>query len=54
VQLSKDKNDLVRKAVADNPNTPSAVLAKLAKDENVYVRKAVYENPNTPQFVILF
>ena len=39
---------MVRKAVAENPNTPSKILLKLAKDGNGLVFEAVVENANTP------
>ena len=38
----------VRRDVADNPNTPPDVLARLADDRDEKVRKLVAENPNTP------
>ena len=34
--------------LAQNANTPVAVLAALAKDEDPYVRREVAWNPNTP------
>jgi hypothetical protein len=35
--------------VAQNPNTPQAVLERLSTDEDSYTRCCVAQNPNTPQ-----
>ena len=46
--LSKDKSELVREAVAENPNTSPAVLTSLATDKDIQVRMAVAAHKNTP------
>ena len=43
--LSKDKNDIVRRIVAEHPKTPIEVLNKLSKDSVLI--QAVAKNPNT-------
>lgn len=46
--LSKDANWLVRAYIAENPNTPTAVLTwLLSKDEDEWVRCRAVNNPNT-------
>ena len=45
--LAEDKNFIVRRAVAENYNTPAEILAKLAEDEFPDIRIAVAENANT-------
>jgi 3-methyladenine DNA glycosylase AlkC len=52
VELSKDKDRFVRRAVAKNPNTPSEVLVELSKDKDVDVRYLVAKNSNTPKEVL--
>jgi len=47
-KLATDKDDYVRRGVAENSNTPVEVLTKLATDKSEEVRSAVAENPNTP------
>ena len=42
----------VRASVAQNPNTPVAVLKALAKDKKEFVRSSVARNPNTPVAVL--
>ena len=38
----------VRRAIAEEPNTPVEVLEFLSKDEEPSVRLSVAKNPNTP------
>ena len=40
--------EIVRSAVAKNPNTPDYILEKLSDDKNGSVREAILNNPNTP------
>lgn len=46
--LANEPEDWVRWQVAQNPNTPPAVLTRLAEDSIVFVRFWVADNPNTP------
>ena len=50
--LAKDKEEGVRRNVADNPSTPVSVLEALAKDKDSYVRRNVASNPFTPGSVL--
>ena len=47
-KLAEDKDENVRKAVAENVNTPVSLLEKLAGDKDEEVRNAAAENENTP------
>ena len=47
-KLSDDKDEWVRKVIANNPNTPDYILEKLSDDKDWYVRRSVANNPNTP------
>ena len=38
--LANDKDEYVRRSVAENPSTSKEVLAKLAKDAEISVRNA--------------
>nr|WP_243239811.1 hypothetical protein [Sulfobacillus harzensis] len=46
--MADDPDAAVRAEVADNPATPSDVLAALAGDPFYIVRAAVAHNPSTP------
>ena len=46
--LAADQDSDVRKAVAQNANTPVDTLQTLAADQQWDVRKAVAQNANTP------
>lgn len=46
--LVEDESAMVRKAVAENPNTLPSDLEQLARDENEEVIFAAVENPNIP------
>ena len=48
LSTSKSSTDSIRWNVAENVNTPPAILTELAKDENDYVREKVAKNANTP------
>lgn len=48
-KLSKDKSEIVRLAVASNPNTPKEVLANfIDNEESKGVASAAFYNPNMP------
>ena len=51
-ELAKDKNQAVRKNLAENLATPADVLADLAKDQFSLVKQAVAANENTPAVVL--
>lgn len=51
-QLAHSEIDRIRLRVAENPNTPVAVLKLLASDINADVRAAVGTNPTTPRSLI--
>ena len=51
-ELAKDKDWVVRIAVARNPNTPADILRKLAGDGDRFVKNAVLKNPTTPAEVL--
>ena len=46
IELSKDDDYRVRRAVAYNSNTPVTILAELGKDDDYGVREAVAKNSN--------
>jgi 3-methyladenine DNA glycosylase AlkC len=50
--LSRDKDESIRTAVAENPKAPPEALAALSRDKDKYVRRAVAQNPNTPPEVL--
>ena len=52
-QLANDKNQNIRRRVAENPNTPADVLAQLAHDEDKTVGWEVARNQNTPVDVLV-
>lgn len=47
-KLAKDVHNIIRTAVAYNPNTPQLVLIGLAADKYYTVRAGVASNSNTP------
>jgi len=51
-EVKKDGNEIIRIAIATNPNTLPETLAELAKDKAWLVRTAVAENHNTPPEVL--
>lgn len=50
-ELAKSETDKIRRRVAENPNTPTAILKYLATDKNADVRIAVGTNPSTPEHI---
>ncbi|NMP25172.1 hypothetical protein, partial [Sulfobacillus harzensis] len=48
--LAGDRDEAIRRRVADNPATPPIVLSAMV-DDVISVRKAVAANPATPAFV---
>jgi len=48
VQLSRDKDWVVRRGIAQNLNTPAKTLVLLSQDKDDWVRRRVAENPRTP------
>lgn len=52
-ELSKSPHEKIRKAVAQNHNTPTNILEQLADDDSWSVRWKIALNPNTPIKTIL-
>ncbi len=50
--LAKDKNPLIRRAIAKSLNTPKSLLEQLAKDNVSDVLIEVAKNPNTQSLVL--
>jgi hypothetical protein len=48
IELSTDKDEYVRRAVAGTSRTPIEILKFLIEDKSKIVRTGVLENPNTP------
>lgn len=50
--LARSRSTAVRRHVAENPKTPTAVLILLSYDEDADVRIAAGMNPTTPRFAV--
>ena len=51
-ERSMDPDQFVRRSVAEDPDTPPDVLARMSTDPNEYVRRNVADNPGTPADVL--
>ena len=52
-RLSKDRDDAIRMAVAENPNTPTSTLVLLTRDDSPRVSQAAHKAlANHPQSTI--
>ena len=51
MDMSRDREDSVKLAVAENPNTPQDVLIHLAYSRNDNIREALIYNESSPKEV---